>query len=183
MDSVPSERWLPVVGYEGLYEVSDLGRVRSLPRQTARGILGGRVLKPQPNTGGYLMVRTSRQSKCPTRLVHRLVLEAFVGPCPDGMETLHGPGGKLDNRLVNIRWGTPVENQRDMIRDGTVPDRHGERNSRAKLTWAIVLECRRRGADGESHRALAREFGVTRSVMWRALKGESWHSAQPIQPP
>ena len=174
----PTEHWLPVPGWEGLYEVSDLGRVRSLPRQTMTGIRGGRILKAalgghpdiQP---GYPVVGLCRNGRQSHRPVHRLVLEAFVGPRPDGMECLHGPGGTFDNRWPeNIRWGTRLENKADELRDGT--RNRGKRHGNAKLTEEIVILCRSRYTAGETMEALAAEFGVSRTTVNDAIAGRAW---------
>jgi hypothetical protein len=108
------------------------------------------------------------------RSVHRLVLEAFAGPCPDGMECLHGPGGPLDNRWPdNIRWGTREDNQGpDRVRDGT--SNRGTNNGQARLTEAIVRDCRRRKAAGETTKALAREYGVSPKTMILLLRRVNW---------
>ena len=119
-----SERWLSVVGYEGLYEVSDQGRVRSLPRKAWCGgdryrLTSARVLRPGlVGTGPYPAVKLSRNGEAPMRKVHRLVLEAFRGPCPPGMEACHGPRGRLCAALDNLRWDTKEENSRDKRRQG-----------------------------------------------------------------
>src|SRR5712691_3060160 len=103
----PTEHWLPIMGWEDLYEVSDLGRIRSLDRRTPRGIRRGQVLKPFPGRNGYLSVDLSRDEVQTRRTMHRLVLEAFIGPCPAGQEARHGPGGsRTDNRLTNLCYGT-----------------------------------------------------------------------------
>lgn len=169
-----TECWLPVPGWEGLYEVSDLGRVRSLPRRGTHKnrLYGGKLLKPSVNAYGYYVVGLCRDRTMLLRFVHRLVLSAFAGPCPDGMEARHGPGGSLDNRLANLCWGTPSDNQMDRVRDGTT--NRGERSANAKLTQEIVEECRRRFAAGESQSALAREFGVVVSTMHEAIRGITW---------
>lgn len=119
-----TERWLPVVGYEGFYEVSDEGRVRSLRRSVPAKngrmqVVPGGVLK-QSKLGNtpYLKVALCRDRTQTTRSVHSLVLEAFVGPRPEGMEACHGFGGQQDNRLVNLRWDTLSENNYDMVRMG-----------------------------------------------------------------
>lgn len=176
------ENWLPVVGYEHFYEVSDLGRVaavsHSVRTSTGKGWrhVNGGLLKPSNNGLGYLQVGLTRDGRRRQLLVHRLVMAAFVGPLPEGMEVRHGPGGSVDNRLANLSYGTKSENEKDKARDGTVPERRGEFNARSKLTWPIVEDCRRRSALGEPHRALAREHGVGASVMWRAIRGITWSS-------
>lgn len=121
-----SEKWLPVPGYEGLYEVSALGCVRSLGRiiqvgnETRRKF--GSVLHlsrdGKASDGRYMYVGLSKDGVSKRCFVHRLVLEAFVGPCPEGMEALHGEGGSEDNRLVNLKWDTRAENNRDLVRQG-----------------------------------------------------------------
>ena len=88
MDEVTPERWLPVVGWEGLYEVSDLGRVRSLPRNTTRG----RVLRANPAANGYRQATVFRQGHPKSVYVHHLVAEAFIGPRPEGLEIRHLDG-------------------------------------------------------------------------------------------
>jgi hypothetical protein len=117
---VQVETWKPVPGYEGYYEVSDRGRVRSVPRIIAVSgylrQLKGRVLKPGIATG-YYFVRLSRDGVSKCARVHRLVLAAFVGPCPAGMETLHGAKGRYTNTLSNLKYGTRLENAKDRKRD------------------------------------------------------------------
>lgn len=108
------ERWVPVRGYEGLYEVSDLGRVRSLPRPGTRGV----VLRPDVGGPGYPAVRLFRQGKKTHLNVHSLVAVAFLGPRPAGGECRHLNGDQTDNRLVNLQWGTSAENSQDMMRHG-----------------------------------------------------------------
>lgn len=127
------ERWLSVVGYEGLYEVSDQGRVRSLDREYTRrdGVRTrrtGRVLKPVTNSSRrhqvYLCVPGEKQKP---QQVHRLVLEAFVGPCPEGMEACHWDDNPANNVLSNLRWDSREGNYRDRKRNGIknhIPNTH-----------------------------------------------------------
>lgn len=125
MPETTSEVWLPIAGYEDLYEVSSLGRVRSLDRtvlhrKSGRVRLKGRVLVAVPSAPyWYLKVMLSRDGVERSVYVHQLVAVAFHGPRPVGMEVRHGPGGRQDNRASSLCWGTPVENQRDKRRDGT----------------------------------------------------------------
>lgn len=116
-----TERWRAVVGYEGIYEVSNHGRLRSLSRKSADGKrLEGRLLRqhPHPRTR-HLNATLTRDGKCTAVKVHRVVLEAFVGPCPDGMESCHGNGDPTDNRVANLRWDTPKSNGEDRVKHGS----------------------------------------------------------------
>ena len=109
-----------VPGYEGRYEVSDHGRVRSLSRIRSHGRKWqGRVLKPTPMPKGYLLVNLWFDNSKRMWLVHRLVLTAFVGPPPEGMEGLHADNDPANNRLDNLSWGTHSQNQFDQVVHGT----------------------------------------------------------------
>lgn len=120
------ERWLPVVGYEGYYEVSDMGCVRSLDRivRLSDGRdrpMKGRHLALSPHPKGYATVKLSVDGIRYTAMVHRLVLDAFVGPRPDGMEVCHNDGDPSNNRLDNLRYASRSENRLDSVRHGTHP--------------------------------------------------------------
>lgn len=137
------ERWLPVVGYEGLYEVSDQGRVKSLERKVAYKdgrvrVNPARLRNPKPRPDGRLQLKMVHPDK-PDRnvLLHRMVLEAFVGPCPEGMECLHENDNPQDNRLVNLRWGTRSENQADRVRNGL---HHNARKTHCKYGHEFTPE-------------------------------------------
>lgn len=93
------EQWRPVPGYQGWYEVSDLGNVYSLARAAAHGGL----LRPQVSTTGYHFVRLCKYGRVRAVPVGRLVLLAFSGPAR-GRRARHGPGGRLDDRVVNLHW-------------------------------------------------------------------------------
>ena len=96
------ERWLPARGYAGFYEVSDQGNVDALARPCTHGGL----LKPQLNSAGYRMVRLHKYGRVRTVTVGRLVLETFRWPPPSpASRARHGPGGKPDDSLANLRWG------------------------------------------------------------------------------
>lgn len=118
-DATPAERWLPTPGYEHLYEVSDLGRVRSLLHRTRQGCRGGKVLKPWAKAAGYVAVTLFSDGIRRKFYVHQLVALAFIGPCPPGQEVRHGRGGPADNRLVNLCYGTRSENMLDAVDHGT----------------------------------------------------------------
>lgn len=121
-----TETWLPIPGYEVLYEVSDLARVRSLDhmvphRAGGLQIARGRLLKPYPSTFGHPSVNLSKDGVRKYFGVHQLVLLAFVGQRPAGMVTRHLDGNAADSRLCNLAYGTPAENSQDAVRHGHNP--------------------------------------------------------------
>lgn len=166
IEHLPGEVWKPVVGYEGVYEVSNMGRVVSYARCNPHLLaLGG-------NRRGYPVATLAKQGRMHSYLVHRLVLEAFVGPRGEGYECRHLNGNRKDNNLANICWGTPAENLADKIAHGGVT--HGERNGRAILTAEIVASVRMRSLAGTTAAAMARELGVSRTAVERVIRGTTW---------
>jgi hypothetical protein len=116
------DEWRPLAGYEGLYEVSSDGQVRSLDRITNDGRhLKGRALKAHANKerGGYLNVSPSKDGVQHSMRVHKLVAAAFLGPQPDGTEIRHLNGNPADNRAENLAYGSRSENQLDSVEHGT----------------------------------------------------------------
>lgn len=132
------EIWKPVLGYEGLYEVSNLGAVRSLPRR-GRKVEGILVLAQTVSRAGYFVVSLSRNGVVSQETVHSLVLEAFVSPRPDGLVARHGPLGALVNSVSNLSWGTHQENMQDKIRDGVHHEANKTRCIRGHLLQAPNL--------------------------------------------
>jgi hypothetical protein len=174
----PDERWLPVVGYEGRYEVSDRGHIFSTGGQRQKP----RILKPVPDRYGYLYVCLWNGTR-KNRKIHELVLTAFAGPRPDGMEGCHNNGVKTDNCWPeNLRWDTSSANRMDAVRHGTAHfwsyDRKGERSHSAKLTEADVREIRRRAGLGVSQRQLAHEFRVCKANIYMITSGKTWEGVQ-----
>jgi hypothetical protein len=117
-----SEQWRAVTGYEGLYEVSDQGRVKSIGRYYSPGHPGSkprwmpeRIMRPALTRQTYYTLQLSKDGTSKTFILHRLVLREFVGECPDGMECCHNNGDSTDNRLVNLRWDTPAANIADQF--------------------------------------------------------------------
>ena len=169
--------WKDLPGYVGTYQVSDDGRVRSLDRvvvgRWGPTILKGRNLRLQPGRRGVLRVRLSVCGRAASHLVHRLVLSAFVGPCPAGYEVCHADGNPANNQLTNLRYGTQAENMQDRVKHGT--SNRGERCGNTKLTEADVLEIRELYGTGRFTQAhLARAFGVTRENVGAIVRRCSW---------
>ena len=163
-----AEEWREISHWP-LYEVSSLGNVRG-----AKGIL-----KPSKSWKGYLRVHLRNGTVRKSVTIHSLVLEVFVGPRPVGAHSCHSNGIKEDNRLCNLRWGSPSENYDDKRRHGT--DQSGERHGRHKLSEKQVLEIRHayrtRGVRWGAKKFAIR-FGVNSSTVERAAKGLSWSSTQ-----
>lgn len=174
------ERWLPVVGFEGAYEVSDLGRVRTVQRlvRSARSRSGLRTVASKLRSvngllNGYPAVNLSRDGKTKMRPVHTMVLEAFVGPRPSEVhEGCHGDGDPKNNALGNLRWGTKRENKADAFMHGTAL--HGEKCGQAKLTVAVVMAIK---ASTLGAALLATQYGVCKQTIRRARNGRNWSSA------
>jgi len=121
------EQWVPIPGYETLYEISDSGRVRSLSRivhyKDGRSVtIDGRYLSQAQFASGHLGVMLYRNTTPRRFSVHRLVLLAFVGPGPDGAVCRHLNDNPADNRLDNLRWGTVSDNMRDRVSNGRDPN-------------------------------------------------------------
>lgn len=157
------------------YAVTDHGEVYSC----ALGGRGQRVyraawkrLRPKTKTYGHREVSLGRDN---FSLVHRLVLETYVGPCPAGMEACHNNGDAADNHVSNLRWDCHLNNQRDRDKHGTTP--RGEGHAMAKLKAEDVVAIRKND-DGTKHYAstVAPKYGVEPCTVRRILSGRLWKS-------
>ena len=166
------EQWKSVAGYNGIYEVSDGGRVRSLPRPRVR--IAKILTCNPPSNGSYIEVmlcKGSTRTQC-IRTVHTLVLEAFVGPCPPGMECRHLDGNPANNRLVNLRYGTHAENMADKILHGTTS--RGEQNGRAKLRSSDIERIRTLASVGITQKRIAEMFGISQVTTGQIVNRRLW---------
>lgn len=145
------EEWRPVVGYEGLYEVSNFGRVQTLRRN--------RPLKATPSHG-YPTVGLWSNRKRQTRRVHVLVAAAFIGPCPPGKEVNHIDSNPANSRADNLEYLTHAENMVHCVRAG--------RHHNVKLTDDDVRVIR---VSTASYRAMAKHFGVNKQTIYNIRKG------------
>lgn len=122
MQSTDNEIWAPIDGYDGRYEVSNLGRVRNLEfRDTLGRRVAPRVKRPGIDSWGYAQANLRDNGEQHLVFVHRLVMEAFVGPMPEGMQVCHNNGDKSDNRLENLRYDTGSSNTFDSVAHKTHP--------------------------------------------------------------
>lgn len=169
------EKWASAAGFAGLYEVSTLGRVKSIPRVAWRSdgrpqLVKGGILRPATRKcGGYQHVVLRKDGTHHTRTVHRLVLEAFVGLRPHDLECCHSNGNPQDNRLENLRWDTPKSNGLDRKIHGTANQGFG--NPRSFLTPETIIAIR---ATAGTNRAVANVFGVSPETVRRIQNGLRW---------
>ncbi|MDF2382462.1 HNH endonuclease [Nostoc ellipsosporum NOK] len=165
-DSISApEVWLPVPDYEGLYEISNLARVRNCAT--------GKVLRPAFNRGyaHVALYYAPQQSK--THYLHVTVLRAFCGEPPfPGAEGCHNDGDSRNNALSNLRWGTRQDNVDDRIRHGRQQFGTGVR--RAKLSEDQVRDMRRAYRAGVGTHALAKQYGLSTNTTWSAVTGKTW---------
>lgn len=178
------EVWKPVVGYEGLYEVSDLGRVRSVARSLVRkNRWGGNhehrfesvVLRTRVNRKGYEIVALCKPVKQYRRtLAHKIVMRAFVGTPQPGFEINHKNAIKTDNRLSNLEYCTHAENMRHAAQHGLVPPMPGEANPRSILTEPLVRLLRQMRACGATYKRLSFLFGIGRTTVGHIIFRRSW---------
>lgn len=169
---IPFEEWRSVVGMEKFYEISSLGRIKS---KHSIGRNPGGILSPTPNKKGYLRARLVLHGKSFTKVVHRLVLEAFVGPQPSSIhESNHKNGIKNDNRLENLEWLTPKENNAHSVQNGFWHPNIGEAHGRARLSENDVQEIRRLLALGHSCNRLGKAYGVSHTAIRLIRNGVNW---------
>lgn len=175
---ISNEQWRDVREWAGYYQVSDMGRVKSLARTVACGSNGrGRrvipetILKPYAMASGHLTVALGNlhdrkgRSGVGTHLVHRLVMEAFVGNPPEGQEVRHINGDPADNRLDNLCYGSRTENILDVYRQG---------KRWRKLDIKDVQGIRKRLRDGEQGSRIAKEYGISQSTVSKIKLGQTY---------
>lgn len=168
------EQWKPIPGYEGYYEISNTGLVRSCARYVVKGNFAASFLagKPKPTVkgkNGYMMAQLSKDGVNKTYSVHRLVLRAFIGDPPHKYEACHNNGIRDDNRLENLRWDTRVNNFKDREKHGNTAK--GERNGCAKVDTETVKAIL---ADTRSNRQIAKQYGLASVTVDRIKSRQSW---------
>ena len=176
------EEWRPVVGYEGWYEVSNLGRVRRVKAGPRTYV--GRVLKPQRLSGkpGYWGVRLWRNTgRGESKRVHLLVAAAFLDPQPSPLHEInHRDGDSWNNVATNLEWLLHEDNVRHAFQNGLVGDRRGTRNANARLTEADILAIRQ---SDETEYVTATRYGVSVSTIGRIRRLEGWQDIHAFRSP
>ena len=171
-----NELWEPIPGYEGIYEISNTGRFRGLPRKDNRGMFRpGIVFTPGKMSGGYAGVTMSRNGRQRSALLHQLVARAFIGPAPPGKEVNHIDGDRMNASLDNLEYVTKSEQQIHRFRVLKHRAVHGNSHHMAKLNDKSVHAIRDLAALGTyTQRDLGALFGVTYSNIGAILRGQTW---------
>jgi len=182
---MPAEEFRDIPGFPG-YRVSNLGNVESChTRRRVAGVKGTiaamtsnwhRMTTTGHGDHGHVLMTLRKDAKAHYVGLHVLVLIAFVGPRPPGMECRHLNGNAGDNRLDNLKWGTRSENRKDAIAHGTMPQMgKGEKHASAKLKNSQVLEIKKMLKEGKSTgRAIAKMFGVSEITISDIKRGRRW---------
>jgi hypothetical protein len=173
------EIWKYIPGYEGLYKVSNLGRIKSVPRKCYAGpktkmrTVRAKIKKQGLLKNGYLVTTLYKDNVGTLFYVHRIVLLTFVGPCPPNMEARHvNKRDKTDVRLSNLKWGTAKDQHQDKIRHGT--DHVGERHPSAKLTEEKVLKARLLRESGWGYQKIANLLEVNLVTVYDCITKKTW---------
>lgn len=176
----PLERWLPIAWTNGAYQVSDLGNIRRT-REMRHGTLPAwGLIRCRPNNHGYLMFNTTLDGRPLNVALHRIVMETFVGPCPEGLQVAHLNGRRDDPRLTNLAYVTAAENNNHKLAHGTT--QRGEQNPAAKITADDVRDIR---ASKAPYPVLSAKYGLTRCHISDIRRGAAWRhipAAAPASP-
>jgi hypothetical protein len=178
--NILDEVWRDIPDYEGFYQVSNQGRIRSGDRFvcTEKGkyeiLSKGKVLKLTLGTRGYLGLGLSKYGKCIKKTVHRLVALAFLGDYPDGCNVNHKDGNKLNNCIDNLEYCTFSQNSQHAYATGLLTIAKGEKQAMSKLKNADIIVIRDRLALGHSQKAIARDFNVNKSTITKIKTGKNW---------
>lgn len=165
------EEWKDHPRYEGLYQFSKMGRVKSFHRNKQ-----GKIIKPTVTTHGRLVVNLRARGHCHMFFVHRLVLETFVGPCPPGLQCCHNDGNPQNNWLTNLRWDTPKSNVQDSIKHGVHV--HGVKFPQSKLKDSDIPKIFQLSNSGMSLGSIGESFGVSDETIRRVLTRKIWKHVQ-----
>lgn len=171
------EEFLPIKGFEGMYEVSSYGKVISIARVSCvenkkRQTTKSRLLSTSSNGNGYMKVNLYKDGKEYIKYLHRLVLETFVGKCPDGYEACHNKPLRWFNHLSNLRWDTKINNHADKVIHGTLAN--GEKARAAKLTETKVTEIRNLIAKGIGQKQIAEMFSIKQPTVSDIVNRRTW---------
>lgn len=176
------EIWKDIEGYEGLYQVSNYGRVKSFDqfinqKNNSKALRKGRILKQSKNKDGYLRLRLVKNKKGKTFFVHRLVAKTFISNPRKLNEVNHKDGNKENNNADNLEWCNRSENISHAYKLGLEQKYYGTDSHRALFTLEEINQIRLKYIPRSRKygaRALAREYGVNRTTIERILRKETY---------
>lgn len=174
------EVWKDIKGFKGYYQVSNLGRVKSLDRRVTYSDkkihnLKGKVLKPMINMHGYEIVDLRKDKKRKTSKIHRLVAIAFLDNPKNKPQVNHIDGIKLNNNSENLEWVTNTENIKHAYKNGLINTAKGERHAQSKLTKEQVLEIRKiYSKGGLTQKQVGEKFGIDQTHVSDIVNKKSW---------
>jgi hypothetical protein len=175
--NILNEIWKDIPEFEGFYQVSNYGRVRSCDRCITRpsGVVfqKGKILSPSTNKAGYFGLVLCKDGRKP-RMIHSLVASAFLGERPDDYCINHKDGNKLNNAVTNLEYCTQKENIHHANRTGLSKVARGEKSGSAKLTNIAVANIRKRIALGHKVSKIAKDYGVDYKTIYAVKIGQSW---------
>lgn len=173
------EEWKNIKNFEGLYQVSNFGRVKSLKRDV--NYKDGRIRhqKEKTSTGfirntGYLYVNLNKNSKVIKKNIHRLVAQAFIPNPENKPQVNHKDGNKTNNHVDNLEWNTAKENFNHALNTGLIKPLKGKKHNNSKITEKDVLKIRELSKTGLKHQEIGNQFGISRSVVCRICNYKSW---------
>ena len=165
------ENWISVVGYENNYLVSNLGRVERA--SDTENALKGKILALVPDMNGYLKVHLYKNGKGKIFMIHRIVMQAFVGKIPKGKQVNHKNGVKEDNRLENLEYVTCSENHKHAYNIG-LKNQKGNKNNASKLTKKDVSVIKKRLVKGNFYKDIAIDYNVSVGTIGFIARRETW---------
>ena len=173
------EIWKDVVGFDGIYKISSLGRLKSVERVIERKNNSNYVQSEKiingSNHNGYLFTTLRKNNKKAQKFIHVLVAESFLGEKPNGFDVCHSDGNRLNNCINNLRYGTRSDNVKDSIKHRThyTPFRKkGSERSYAKINEEIAKEIKN---SNESSTKLSKKFNVSRALISGIRRNKNWN--------
>lgn len=171
------EIWRDIKGYEGYYQVSNMGIIKGLNRiVNGKGsssiMLNEKILKPQPNGDRYNFVVLCKKGKQKAQTVHRIVAITFISNPKNKKEVNHKNGIKTDNQVSNLEWCTHAENQKHAADNGLMA--RGEKQGRSKLTEADIREIRKLKKEGKEQKEIAKLFKISDPHVSDIVNSKSW---------
>lgn len=166
------EIWKDISGFEGLYQVSNFGRVKSFYKHKTHA--PGSVIQGSINTKGYQCVNLYKKDNKASKRVHQLVAQAFIDNPENKPQVNHIDGVKTNNRVDNLEWCTNTENSHHAFRTGLIKPLKGESNGRAKLTEKDVIIIRALHQEGVDYKILTKVFPVNNATMHKIISNQLW---------